>query len=363
MGWSGQLTASSAEGTSITFTPSSAAEGAYSASSFTAPKTGVYKFTLKGSGGTVGGAAGTLGGTVFTAPGGVGGSTEGYLLLRAGETVHVGAGGTCCAAFVSDRAAGRITDIAQADAKASFFFIAGAGGAGGAIADNVNNTGWNCLTMRGGVGGGTSGGTSGTAILNGTSETGFIGGRGGSQSAGGVAGGNYSTVKGTAGAYGTGGAGAYAKQGGYAAQSGRGGDGYFGGGAGHAHAYISDDAGTGGAHGYAGGGGSGYVRIASLTVIGKTYASTTRQQGGGASGEAGSVTVEYHARGLLPVFFDGTQLERLFINNTEVTSLVYNGTTIYMRRWSRCLRSMAERFGFRRGIRAGSYSRAMQTSA
>lgn len=69
MGWSGTITASSAVGTSITFTPSTTTEGAYTVSSFTAPKNGVYHFVLYGSGGTgvedgggEGGKAGGVGG-------------------------------------------------------------------------------------------------------------------------------------------------------------------------------------------------------------------------------------------------------------------------------------------------------------
>ena len=128
MGWNGSLTESSAIGSAITFTPDTSAEGAYTVVPFTAPKKGVYRFRLYGSGGTKWGSGNgdigrkDCGGT----DGGAGGYTDGYLLLEKGQTVHVGAGGTCSAAFVAKESGGKLASIA----KASLLFVAGGGGAG-----------------------------------------------------------------------------------------------------------------------------------------------------------------------------------------------------------------------------------------
>ena len=337
MGWSASLTESSAIGESITFTPDTGAEGAYTVSPFAAPRKGVYRFELRGSGGTMGNADGRLGGVVFAAEGGTGGATTGYLLMEKGRTVAIRAGGTCSAAFVEE--------------DGNVLFAAGAGGGGGAVANNGNNTGWNCLTTKGGDGGGESGADSAEISHNGTSETSATGGRGGTQSAGGAAGGKYTTVKGADGSAGKGGEAAYSSMPGYAARSGRGGDGYYGGGAGNAHTYTSTDN-IEGTHGYGGGGGSGYVGTERLTVIGKTYVSSTSLSGGAAPGENGSVAVTYYGRALLPVYFDGTQLERLFFNGVDVLGLIHNGFRVYMRRCVRCLKSTVGRFACRAATRA-----------
>ena len=71
MGWSGSLTQNSVLGSKILFTPDASGEGEYTVSSFAAPRKGVYRFELKGSGGTAG-----------IASGGAGGMTDGYLLLE-----------------------------------------------------------------------------------------------------------------------------------------------------------------------------------------------------------------------------------------------------------------------------------------
>lgn len=347
MAWDGTIDHSDPLGTSILFTPETGAQGQYTADAFTAPRRGVFRFELYGSGGTRGNADGRLGGNVFAAEGGEGGKTVGYLLMEKGDTVSVRAGGTCCAAFI--------------EREGTVLFAAGGGGAGGAVSDNGLNTGWNCLTTKGGTGGGESGADSTVISHNGTSEDDAIGGRGGTQTAGGAAGGNYTTVKGGDGVYGTGGAAAYSSMPGYAALSGRGGDGYYGGGGGNAHTYQSTDN-IEGTHGYGGGGGSGHVasELQTITVIGTTYASATEQGGGAAPGENGRIAVTYYGRALLPVFFDGVQLEKLFFNGTDVQSLTYNGTLIYMRammrRWKACLKSMGARFACRAGTRGLSPS-------
>ena len=312
-----------------TFTPDTAAEGAYSVSSFTAPKKGVYRFDLKGSGGTNG-----------LASGGAGGYTVGYKVMEAGETVYVGAGGTCSAAFVS---AGYGASLAVAPGP---LFIAGAGGAGGnavkGSADSVR-----------GFAGGNGGGVSGAAAPEG-------GAGGGTSSAGGTAYVSTSSKVGNGanGAYGTGGAGgARGYSNGYA-YGGRGGDGYYGGAGGFAQYSDNDTTGAWSLHGYGGGGGSGYVNpgLKTVSVVSGTFTSSTDQGGGAPAGSPGSVKVTYAARTVLPVFFDKTQLERLFFNGTEAEHLVFNGVPVYMRRWAICLRSAAERFASRAGTRGSSPS-------
>ena len=88
MGWNGSLSASSAVGAAITYTPDTTTEGGYTVGAFTAPKKGVYAFQIKGSGGSINGPHSD---GVFSA-GGTGGFTTGYLLLENGQTVYVGYG-------------------------------------------------------------------------------------------------------------------------------------------------------------------------------------------------------------------------------------------------------------------------------
>lgn len=334
MGWNASLNAGSAIGTKITYTPDTSGEGEYSVTSFTAPKKGVYRFQLYGSGGTMGSTEADSDGTFDTAnlSGGTGGVTDGYLLLEKGQVVYIGAGGTCSAAFVSH---GYGASLAHAGTP---LLIAGAGGGAGRCYKRADYRNWG----RGGNGGGSSG-TNGYSNNNQSQSAGGAG----TQSSGGA-----SHHGSTAGSYGSGGAGAYAETHGCPAWGGRGGDGYYGGGGGGCEASHNSSTDDTSSYGYGGGGGSGYVRSASLTVLGRTYISSTTQGGGAAAGSRGSVSVTYYARALLPVFFDGTQLEQLFMNGTEVQSLTYNGTLIYMRRWAACLRSMAERFVSRAETRA-----------
>lgn len=313
MGWNGSLTASSEVGAVITFTPDTSTEGGYTVSSFVAPKKGIYRFQLYGSGGT----KGYLDGTTYVGAGGQGGYTDGYLLLEKDQTIYVGAGGTCSAAFVSSATGTKLSAIS----KSSLYFVAGAGGGGGAAIDNEYGTGWNCCYVAGGIGGGTSGGTSQLDY--------FIGGTGGSQTSGGTAGGESGNLGGN-GAYGVGGtAGIRYDWGNYVGKGGRGGDGYYGGGGGHGFAYYDDSLEVGGGRGYGGGGGSGYVKTASLTVGDKTYTSTTVSGSGSASNTKGKVIVTYYARTELPVVFNGTTLEKIIFNGVEITSLIYNGTKLF----------------------------------
>ena len=326
MGWSGSLTQNSALGSKILFTPEASGEGEYEVASFTAPRKGVYRFELKGSGGTQG-----------IADGGTGGATDGYLLLEKDETVFVGAGGTCSAAFVSYASGAKLSDIA----RASLLLVAGAGGAGG----SCGNTYVDQIVM---TGGGNGGGASGTDAED--------GGRGASQSGGGVGYGNKAdgTMPGN-GAYGVGGdRGSDLKSSLGWAYGGRGGDGYFGGGGGAADASTNSLTGWNAMFGFGGGGGSGYVRDAVLQVHDKTYDSKTQLGGGAKSGERGSVQVTYYARAELPMRFDHAIVERLFFNGTEIGSLVFNGAKLFMRRWMRCLQYPGGRSACRAATR-GSF--------
>ena len=329
MGWNGSLTRDSVPGSKVTFTPDAVGEGEYTVSSFTAPRKGVYRFELKGSSGTAGRVAG-----------GSGGMTDGFLLLEKDETVFVGAGGPCSAAFVSFGSGAKLSDVA----RDSLLFVAGAGGAGGR-SDTVHV---DQIAM-------TAGGNGGGIIGTDAEE----GGRGASQSAGGVGYGNK--ADGTMpknGAYGVGGTAGqdYSDGVGYA-YGGRGGDGYFGGGGGAADASTNSTTGRTGMFCFGGGGGSGYVKSAVLKVHDKTYTSQTQQGGGAHSGESGSVQVTYYARAELPIRFDGSIVERLFFNGTEVSGLVFNGVRLFIRRWMRCFRCSDGRFVCRAATR-GSFPSA-----
>jgi hypothetical protein len=323
MGWNAALNEQSALGSSILFTPNTSSIGEYTVSTFTAPRKGVYRFELKGSGGAIGSSSVTELGGHGRQPGGEGGSTDGYLLLEKGQTVYIGAGGLCSAAFVSNVTGGKLSEIA----KDGLYFVAGGGGQGGAWGDSLNNTGWNCVATEGGNGGGTNGASSSN------------GGKGGTQSAGGAPGGSDIRHEGTAGTYGTGGTGSLSNWENYRGVGGRGGDGLYGGGGGNSYTHISVDPNyiQKSGRGFGGGGGSGYVKTPVLTVRNKTYTSSTKQGGGASSGGNGSVKVTYFARTELPVRFDGAIVERLFFNGTEIGSLVYNGAKVFMRRWMRCL--------------------------
>ena len=330
MAWSGNLTSDSAIGTAIKWTPDNPESqnindqsfyavhdyaGNYSVTSFTAPKRGIYRFDLKGSGGArdpgggkkIDGTSCATGGAV----GGVGGTTVGYLLLEAGQTVYVGAGGVCRAAFVSSAYGSSLAAISANN----LYFVAGAGGSGGAWGDSVNFTGYNCEAKPGGNGGGTTG-----AKAEGNDSY-WQGGGGGTQSAGGSGGKAHSSrAESRAGSYGTGGMG----YGNLGSRGGRGGDGYYGGGSGGYNG--------GGGNASGGGGGSGYVKTATLTVMSNTYTSTTSQGGGAACNNAGSVTVTYYAKADIQVIFNGTRLERIIFNGVEIESLIYNGTKLFARR-------------------------------
>lgn len=323
MGWSGSIAESSAVGTSTTFTPGTTTEGAYVVSSFTAPRKGVYRFTLKGSGGTKYASPGKD--WNHCAAGGKGGYTVGYLLMEKGQTVYVGAGGTCSAAFVAAANGSSLSAIG----KTNLYFVAAGGGAGGAAGESKYDSGVMAMVLIGADGGGTSGAKSNTASFG--ASQGY-GGTGGTQSAGGTAGGwtDDSAGTGASGAYGVGGKSTKSTYDTAVAIGGRGGDGLYGGGSGNAltdssyHTYA-----------YSGGGGSSYIKTASLTVGSNTYTSSTTTGGGAASNTTGSIVVTYYAAVELPVKFNGTTLEKVIFNGTEVGGLIFDGIKLFFERMKR----------------------------
>ena len=195
MGWNASLSAASTLGSAITFTPDTTTEGAYTVAAFTAPKKAIYRFLLKGSGGTLTNHGGS------SSSGGTGGTTTGYLLLEAGQAVYVGAGGPCSAAFVSKITGSKLSSIA----KENLYFVAGGGGGGGAMWGQQ----WNMKSSPGGNGGGSSGAAGAGGDGTGT------GGAGGTQTSG--------------FAYGAGGGGGYSNANDTSHHAGRGGDGLYGG--------------------------------------------------------------------------------------------------------------------------------------
>lgn len=290
MGWNTSLNAASSLGSAMTFTPDTGEQGTYTVVSFTAPKKAVYRFQLKGSGGSAhiiyeDGAS--------YSGGGAGGFTTGYLLLEAGQTVYVGAGGPCSAAFVAKAMGSKLSAIA----KNNLYFVAGGGGGGGAMWGQQ----WNMKSGPGGNGGGSSGAAGIASPGIGT------GGNGGTQTGG--------------FAYGEGGGGGYSNQDDTSRHGGRGGDGLYGG--------------TGGTVSAGGGGGSGYVYSEKLLVGSKTYISSTGQGGGAGSNAAGSVVVTYYADAELPIVFDGVKLMELYYNGVKVEHLIYNGAALFAHKLKR----------------------------
>lgn len=300
MGWNGNLTEDSPVGSSITLSPDSTDIATYTVYAFTAAKKGIYQFTLNGSGGRGSNKDGSYG----ERTGGEGGHTVGYLLLEQGQTVYVGVGGTCSAAFVAAENGDKLSSIGQE----SLYFVAGAGGEGANYNDKKNKTGFNCVASSGADGGGLEGGSS--------DQTG-----GGTQIQGGVS--TASTNGGKSGSYGTGGTGNYDYKSDYSCNGGRGGDGYYGGAGGFGDAHDNGIQASGGA------GGSGFVRTETLVVGGTTYTSITTQGGGALPNSVGSVMVTYYARGELPIVYNGVRIEKLVFNGTEINSLVYNGIKLF----------------------------------
>lgn len=307
MGWSGILTASSAVGTTITYAPDTTGRHEYTVSAFTAPKDGIYRFTLKGSGGAVTGSQWDSHWSSARGSGGTGGLTVGYLNMTAGQTVYVGAGGCCSAAFVSKTNVG---SLSAAGSASNLWFVAGAGGDGGSMWDNSNQ--WACHNYA--TSGGSGGGVSGGGSTDGTSTP----VSGATQTAGG------SNTAGASGSFGRGRGGSYHNagdglSGSFSYTTGDGGDGLYGGANGVRYNNVA----------YGGSGGSGYINTASITVGGMTYTNSTQQGGGAGSNSYGSVTVTYTASAFLPITYNGTQLSKIIYNGTTLTSLVYNGTKVF----------------------------------
>lgn len=293
MGWTGSLTASSPEGSYITYIPDTATARGYTITTFTAPKKGVYQFGLRGSGGSI-----DPHGDGVTGAGGAGGYTAGYIAMEAGQAVYIGAGGPLSAAFVSSVYGANLATVPWQNV----YFVAGGGGGGGSSWGKYGKYGGN-----GGAGGGTTG-AAGTGVN--------------------TAGGGYGGTQSGGAAYGTGADGGYGNNNDTSSRGGNGGDGWYGGGPGGS----MGDAGGGG-----GGGGSGYINTASITVGGKTYINATQQGGGAGSNSAGYVSVMYVAPSELPIKFNGTAITDLYYNGTKITSLIYNGTKLFMRRLRECL--------------------------
>ena len=302
MGWSGSLNALSGVGSAITYYPDTETKRGYTVSAFTAPKKGIYQFVLRGSSGQLQRAWSQTGNP------GDGGYTVGYLLLEAGQTVYVGAGGVLSAAFVSSVWGDALKNIAAG----YLYFVAGAGGGNG----NSSNGGGS----HGGAGGGLSGANGGLSGAETASNFGSPG-TGGTQTSG------Y--------AYGAGiGGSGYTNQWDTSFWGGEGGDGFYGG--------------TGGT-GYSGGaGGSGYIHTTYCYAGSKTFQNWTQQGGGASMGGSGSVTVTYYAKSELPVIFNGTTLEKIIYNGVEIGSLIYNGTKLFFEKlrkgWAKCLNSAAPAF-------------------
>ena len=293
MAWTGSLTASSTDGSYITYIPDIYANRGYTVTTFTAPKKGVYQFGLRGSGGSI-----DPHGDGVTGTGGAGGYTVGNISMEANQTVYIGAGGPLSAAFVSSVYGANLASIPYYNV----YFVAGGGGGGGSSWGKYGKYGGN-----GGAGGGTTGAAGVTMNTAG-------GGGGGTQTGG--------------AAYGTGVDGNYGNNNDTSSRGGNGGDGWWGGGAGGS----MGDAGAGG-----GGGGSGYINVAGITVGSKYYANSTTQGGGAASNSNGYVSVTYVGPAELPIKFNGTAITDLYYNGMKITSLIYNGTKIFMRRLRDCL--------------------------
>ena len=234
----------------ITITPGTVGYKNYYIQKFIPSVSGVYKFTLNGSGGNVyfqdGG---------NWAVGGAGGQTIGYLYLSANSSVYVGCGSYTAMAWVANFDVGD----GKHTTRNGIYFVAGGGGQGGA------NWGqpYNMKAGTGGAGGGLEGGTGNWAGSGHPGSGGSASVSGSGTLAGG--GGGYSNVDDTSFGAGTGGDGYYCGQG----------------------ASGSDG----------GGGGSGYIYTPSLSYNGVTYTNSTTQGSGAAWNSYGSIQITLVALG------------------------------------------------------------------
>lgn len=309
MGWSGSLTANSAVGSSITYTPDGVSGlWNYSRTSFTAPKKGVYRFILKGSGGPPWNAPENNSHTIREG-GGSGGATTYYRFLEVGDVFYIGCGSHCSCTYLASTNATKAQHALSSIAKQNVYAVAGGGGEGGLITDDNNETQYNCVRGAGGAGGGSSG-------ANGNDARGIKGGGGGTQT-------GVSSI-GIAGSYGAGGWREEGGAAGYYVISGNGGDGWYGGNAGKAAGYKWEGADSAG-----GGGGSSYCHNGlngTITYAGSTYTNSTTTGGGAGSGNYGNITITYmqEANGL------PTPPTSLWMNKNTADSL---GETCYLS-WS-----------------------------
>lgn len=177
---------------------------------FTAPKDGYYKITVKGAGGGGGGTAAGSGG----GGGGEGGTTFSYEYINAGNTatVVIGAGGTGGAVNISGTDGGDSSVVVNANT------YTGGGGKGGKSSSSNSDTGY------GGAGGsGTINGVAGGSTYEAAhaSDCASAGGNGGGNGGGVGSSNSYSN-----GVLGGGGSGGGMRYGTYTGSGGKGGDGY-----------------------------------------------------------------------------------------------------------------------------------------
>lgn len=296
----------------------SATEGSYTnyaytggVQSLTLPADGIYKFECYGPGGGYKGATGgyaagykkmTKGTVVYIVCGQSGGGSGDYGHRYNGG--QDGSGSTNPAHWYGKHPGAGCTHIALVSgvlanlsaSKDKVLIVAG--GAGAAATDSNASYGG---SGSGGNGGGLSG-ASGTSGAGGAQTTGYGFGVGGAS----IAQVNGDTSKAASG----GGAGWY---GGYAGIKG-------------------------------GGGGSSYIDgCPEFTYQGTTYSPSTTTGGGNAATTNGTARITFVKKSVLPVYFNGTQLEKIIFNGTEITSLVVDGTKLFFeylkRRFCRCFTS------------------------
>lgn len=325
MSWSGGITAASAAGASTTFRSDTSDTFAYTKGIFTAPKAGLYRFELYGSKGKDASSGGTWGEEWWSnADGGRGGYVSYYLEMSAGQTVYLGCGGRRSCAYAAKAQSGSGSHALAGIAQSNVYAVAGGGGDGGWWRDSNNGNGYNCINGAGGVGGGSTGG-------DGNASRSYKGGSGGTQTGPGPIDGWYK------GSYGTGAQSAGGGASGYGVEGGAGGDGWYGGNCGIANAREWN-----GADATGGGGGSGYANNGMGHVHqynGKSFTNSTTA-GGGSTGN-GYIVITYAAEPHLPVMFNGTFVDSaIVLNGTKLTSLIYNGTKLYCRKFRRTIKNL-----------------------
>ena len=304
MSWSGGITAASAAGASTTFRSDTSDTFAYTKGIFTAPKAGLYRFELYGSKGKDASSGGTWGEEWWSnADGGRGGYVSYYLEMSAGQTVYLGCGGRRSCAYAAKAQSGSGSHALAGIAQSNVYAVAGGGGDGGGWRDSNNGNGYNCINGAGGVGGGSTGG-------DGNASRSYKGGSGGTQTGPGPIDGWYKGSYGTGAQSAGGGASGYGVEGGADATGGGGGSGYANNGMGHIHQYN-----------------------------GKSFTNSTTA-GGGSTGN-GYIVITYAAEPHLPVMFNGTFVDSaIVLNGTKLTSLIYNGTKLYCRKFKQAIKNL-----------------------